>query len=396
MDLPDGVMTDGDQATKLKELTAQATSKYSVKDYNAAAELYAYATELQAEINGEMSSQNADLLYSYGRCLYHVAIKKSDVLGQNLPGETSDNGSKGSRKEQKRKRAEGMKGDPERTVAEEFVTQIVEEKEALVKPKEESENGNKPLFQFTGDENFDDSRDEEDEVEEEADEEEADDEDDFVMAYEVLDIARVLLQKKVTEVEDASGKGKGKGEPQEVRQLKERLADTYDLQAEISLEGEKFSIAVIDLKSALELKEALYEHEHSHIAEAHYKLSLALEFSSVTQQKDENGETQETRVDEEMREEAAQELEAAISSCKLRIQKEEAKLKSFSQVNGEDGKPKVTKEDIEEVKDMIKELQQRVGLPGRSIRTDLLLRLNSLSTFVNLQYRSKTNRLWGL
>lgn len=90
------------QLAQLDHLKARATLKYSIKDYNAAAELYSEATELQAELNGEMSSLNADLLYKYGRCLYHVAVKNSDVLGLKVAGEKGGDGSK-ARKRQKTK-----------------------------------------------------------------------------------------------------------------------------------------------------------------------------------------------------------------------------------------------------------------------------------------------------
>lgn len=355
--------TNGDSLSKLKDLTAQATLKYSVKDYNAAAELYSYAVELQDEINGEMSSENADLLYAYGRCLYHVAVKASDVLGSKVAGEKREEKSTRSKNKKVPKVSEGQEQD----VAEEVVAQIAEEKEGTIKPDEDADKGNKPYFQFKGDENWDASDDDDDDGEEDGvDGEDAEEEDDFANAFEVLDMARVLLQKKIAEAEDSSGKGKGKEELTEVRQLNERLADTYDLQAEISLEGERFPAAVVDLKSALELKKLLYPQESSLIAETNYKLSLALEFSSVTQQKNESGKVEagsEAQVDESMREEAAQEMEAAIASCKLRIQKEEARLHNESQTNGDASKPKTTKEDIEEVKDMVKEMEQRVGKP---------------------------------
>ena len=354
--------TNDNQAAKLQELVAQATAKYAVKDYNTAAELYAYATELQAKINGEMSSANANVLYAYGRCLYHVAVKKSDVLGLSKVASESSEGAKaaGRKKEQKQKLAEEIK-DPEKKVAEAVVTQMVEEKDGHVKPKGDIEGADKPYFQFTGDENFDDSGSEEAGDDEHGDDKDADEEDDFSTAYEVLDMARVLLQKQMREIEErVIGKGKGMNPSPDLRQLKERLADTYDLQAEISLEGEKFPTAVLDLKSALDLKKELYPSENSIIAEAHYKLSLALEFSSVTQQKDENGEAKsEAHVDEEMREEAAHELEAAISSCKLRIQKEEMKLRSEADVEEVKLKEKIAQ--IDDVKDMVKELSQRVG-----------------------------------
>ena len=363
--LTTGFMMDGDGRTQLRSLKAQATLKYSVKDYNAAADLYSQATELQAEINGELSSENADLLYAYGRCLYHVAVKNSDVLGSKVAGEKRDEGQKasGSKKQKKREKIDEADGQQKR-IAEEVVTKVVESKDGPIHPSAEADGGSGQYFQFKGDENFDTSDEDEEEEGSEADAEDADEEDDFVNAYEVLDLARVLLVRKLEEFENSSGKGKEESESQQLQQLKERLADTYDLQAEISLEGEKFPNAVVDLRSALELKKELFPQESSLIAEAHFKLSLALEFSSVTQQKSENGDsdskngTHGAHVDEPMRTEAALEMEAAIASCRKRIKKEEAILANSSEATQ---KPKVTQGDIAEVKDMIKEMEQRVS-----------------------------------
>ena len=126
----------------------------------------------------------------------------------------------------------------------------------------------KPFFQFTGDDNFVDS-DEEDEEEEngEAGEEE---EDDFANAFEVLDLARILYLKKLEAAEESNtdkGKGKSADLPADLKHIKERLADTYDLQAEISLEGERFSDAVNDLRTALDLRNTMFPFEDPSVAE---------------------------------------------------------------------------------------------------------------------------------
>lgn len=365
------VMPNGESKAQLEAFTAEATLKYSIKNYDAAAELYSQATELQAQINGEMSPLNADLLYAYGRCLYHVGLRNSDVLGSKVAGEAREEGSKGtgSKKQFKRgKPAEAANG--ETRTAEEVLAKVVEEKDAADEGKGEATSDKKPFFQFTGDENFDDSDEDQDDANENGgDEAEVDEEDDFANAYEVLDLARVLLLKRIEELRTSEGEqeGKGKGkvaqDSEEMILLKERLADTYDLQAEISLEGERFPNAVTDLRAALALKEELFPHSSSLIAEAHYKLSLALEFSSVTSQKDQNGEPEtgsQAHVDEAMREEAASEMKAAISSCRLRIEEEEAKLRNASPAKEEGKASKVTEVDIDDVKQMVKEMEQRV------------------------------------
>lgn len=68
------------------------------------------------------------------------------------------------------------------------------------------------------------------------------------VAFEILDLSRVLFLKRLAaeqEKEQAeAGKGKGKeaseGDSPTVRHIKERLGDTHDLLAEISLENERY------------------------------------------------------------------------------------------------------------------------------------------------------------
>ena len=355
-----------DERVRLQDLTAQATMKYSIKDYNAAAELYSQATELQAQINGEMSSQNADLLYAYGRCLYHVAVRNSDVLGSKVAGENQQDAterqkSKKQPTNQNSIATASQNGEP---TGNEVPTKGDAHRDTPGKENDIKDQDAKPYFRFTGDENWDDSDAEGDEEAE--DEEAADEEDDFATAFEVLDLARVLLLKNLDEAQP--------GEPKEperpndtLSQFKERLADTYDLQAEISLEGERFANAVDDLRASLNLKKELFRPESSLIAEAHYKLSLALEFSSVKQQSDEHEAPERgqlAQIDKAMREEAATEMEAAIASCRLRISKEEAKLRSelnTSETSSSKPKPtSVTQQEIDDVRDMVNDMEQRV------------------------------------
>ena len=346
----------------LTDLTAQATLKYSMKDYTAAAELYSHATELQAKINGEMSPQNADLLYAYGRCLYHVAVKISDVLGIKVAGEKSSEVSKKSLCKKRATKSGPDNGEAKIVAAERNAT-VGEEGDRLVKSPKDEEMGSKPYFQFTGDETFDTSDEEADDEERQEGDDNADEEDDFANAYEVLDLARVLLLKKIEKIEVEIGKGKSNKESPDLREVQERLADTYDLQAEISLEGERFADAVLDLMSALDLKKGLFPQESSLIAEAHYKLSLALEFSSVTQQRHQNGEPSEEKegyVDYAMREKAVREMEASIESCKLRIRKEQARLQDAMQSTETNAALKTAKENIDDVGGMILEMEQRV------------------------------------
>lgn len=344
---------------QLQAWIAEATLKYSVHDYDGAAELYSQATELQAGLNGEMSSLNADLLYQYGRCLYHVAVRKSDVLGSKVAGEKSEVGLLESSKTQQPKKQKLLEKEAEDAgVTYESIVTVAEGADTFGQNKENTQKEKKPFFQFTGDENFEDSDEDEEGMSGTIGDEAAEDEeDDFANAYEVLDLARILLLRKLEEAQQGDTKH------QDLKHLKERLADTYDLQAEILLEGERFSLAVTDLKAALELKQALFPRQSSLIAEAHYKLSLALEFSSITQQRDShvNDETgAKALIDQGVREAAAKEMEAAIESCKLRLKEEEANLESNSLHNDGNFKSGEARRKIQEVKEIVDDMEQRV------------------------------------
>ena len=349
----------------LDDLTQKAKARYAIKDYSYAAELYSRATELQAELNGEMSLKNADLLYMYGRCLYHVAVRNSDVLGSKVAGEKQENGEKkGKPKQTEGSSATDDSTNREQIINEERVAQVVVEKEGMKTAQEERISEGKPFFQFTGDENYVDSEEDDGEAEDnEAEAEQNMEEDDFSNAYEVLDLARILLHRKLQAMKEPSEQHEMDMDSEAVKRVKERLADTHDLQAEISLEGERFPNAIVDLKAALELKKELFPDYSSILAEAHFKLSLAFEFSSVTQEKDVNRETEmekQAHVDEALREEAAVEMEAAISSCKLRITREEMALSSET-VSGNLKQSKPTRESIDDVKEMVKDMEHRVN-----------------------------------
>ncbi|KAG8628701.1 hypothetical protein KVT40_002566 [Elsinoe batatas] len=350
-------------AAKLSQLKASATREYALKNYTAAADLYSEATELQATFNGEMSPQNAELLHAYGRCLYHVAISKSDVLGSKVAGSGTEEPKKKKRKVDKGQGSDVLKSGEDKT-AEEVVEAVMEEKEGRANGKK-ADDASKPFFQITGDENWTDSEGEEEDGE--GEEEQEDEEDDFANAYEVLDLARVLLTRQLEGVNQAEqdGAGKGKGAASdtispEKRSVMERLADTHDLQAEIWLESERFSDAIPDFQAGLDLKLKLFPPESSLLAEAHYKLSLALEFASIrkTEQEGEAAEAgaeKPPEVDEEMRKEAASHMEKAIASCRLRVDKEKALLESAT------GDEKAKKEkNIKEVLEMVQDLEQRL------------------------------------
>lgn len=345
-----------DERQRLEALIKRAAAKDAMKDYNAAAELYSEATEIQAKLNGELSLENASLLFAYGKALYSVAVSKSDVLGSKVAGKAQPQSAP-------KDKSASSKSLP---VADNLIKNAVASSSSVAKLQERSSEDiqSKPFFQFTGDENFD--TDSEEENEDNAAEGDEDDDDDFANAFEILDLARVLYHKKLSALEE-SGKGKSTDPVPELREIKEHLADTYDLQAEILLEGEKFSDAVTDLKMALELRQSLFPMEDPSVAECHYKLSLALEFGAV-QHGDNSGETKPAKVDEEMRKEAVTQMEMAIESCRVRMSQEQEKLETDGSLD--EDKRAALKRKIANVKEIISDMEQRVSFwPSHSLVT---------------------------
>ncbi|CAK7267359.1 hypothetical protein SEPCBS119000_002508 [Sporothrix epigloea] len=372
----------------LADLCAKAAMLYSQqKNYEEAAEVYARAAEMQAEINGEMNPENAEILFLYGRSLFKVGQSKSDVLGGKAP-ETGT----AAKSEKKGKAATETGGS-------DLIAKTISgsAKTGDEGPFSETTDAKKPLFQFTGDEEWDASEDEEDEDAEGGEGEGDDDEDDdLAVAFEVLDLSRVLFEKQLdekqeTETEaaaaettDTTDTDKGKkvaaetddnaepaspiatGAPIAIRHILERLADTHDLLAEISLENERYPNAIVDSRASLAYKKRYLSEDSEIMAEAHFKLSLALEFASVTTSHEDNGNgtsdnknsagAESQQVDQALRDEAATELEAAIASTKLKLRTKEVELATLHSPEDNDS----TRRQIAEVKDIILDMEQRL------------------------------------
>jgi HAT1-interacting factor 1 len=159
---PDMTMTAEEAMNSVKislaDLCAKGTSHFAHKNYTEAADYFARASELQAELNGEMDPDNAEILFLYGRSLFKVGQSKSDVLGGKAGGEKKK--PKDVAKE-KIKKDVAVAAPPSEldTIAEEGVPVIAENNGS--EAKKEEDGPKKPLFQFTGDENFEDSDEEE-------------------------------------------------------------------------------------------------------------------------------------------------------------------------------------------------------------------------------------------
>lgn len=155
---PDNDSGEGEEDIKSKKVTladlaAKGATLYAHKNYEEAAEVFARASELQAELNGETAPDNADVLFHYGRSLFRVGQSKSDVLGGAAASEKKPPAAQPANGISK---ATATQAGPS-TASASYPSQKDDANAAIPDAK-------KLLFQFTGDENFDDSDDEDQEV----------------------------------------------------------------------------------------------------------------------------------------------------------------------------------------------------------------------------------------
>lgn len=221
----------------LADMVAKATALYQYKKYEEAAEIFSSACERQAELNEEMNPENAEILFLYGRCLFKIGQSNSDVLGGKAPEKKSKPKKSQAKSSTTNAHAE-EKAEVEK-LTEEGVAALAEKVGA--EEEKEALEAKKPLFQFNGDENFEDS-DEEGEADgegQEEEEEEEEEEDDLAVAFEILELSRVGFEAKLESYKTTTPGVYDPEHLKEVRHIQERLSEIHDLLAEISLENEK-------------------------------------------------------------------------------------------------------------------------------------------------------------
>lgn len=216
---------------------------------------------------------------------------------------------------------------------------------------------NSNRFVFEGD---DDDEDEEEEEEENAGEgnaagvegEEApaqDDNDDFAVAWDVLDLARVLYHKVGTE------------------EALLKLGDVHMALGDVSLESENFEQAVADFREALLVKESRLESDDRQLAEAHYKLALALEFSPTEAAK------------------ASEHITKAIGVLKQRIERLNGLLgsgKGKARANDASESESQMAKELVELHEFVGEMEQKVKTNHQEGQKNNLLLLLFLEFFI--------------
>jgi HAT1-interacting factor 1 len=173
--------------------------------------------------------------------------------------------------------------------------------------------------------------------------------DEFNDAWDVLDIARVMYEK-----EDSP-------------EAKAKLADVYVCLGDVSLETEKFDQALPDFRAAIDIKQTILEPDNRELAELHYKLALALEYSKQHL--------------------AVEETEKAVKVLRKRL--EVLQDKQLAESGDKKGKGKSTEKDVDqdanqntEIQKEIKEIQELI--PDMEVKIEELKNPKQLEAQVDM------------
>ncbi|KAL5035564.1 hypothetical protein BDV3_005459 [Batrachochytrium dendrobatidis] len=218
-------------------LLAAGAQAYAMSNFSLAAEKLSIASQLQTEMYGQKSRESAEILFHYGRALLANAVQKNSLLGENV-GEAgaasfSESVATGS--------TPGKAGH--------FVFNGDEENS-----EDDDECAEEQVERADVDENGGDDGVALGDIDEE-------DPEDLEIAWETFDLVRIIYTES------------------EVPEDKKKLGEVYMALGDVSLESGNFEQAITDFLTALRIKEETLDSDDRELAEAHYKLALALEYS---------------------------------------------------------------------------------------------------------------------
>ncbi|GAA5868053.1 hypothetical protein JCM1840_003667 [Sporobolomyces johnsonii] len=225
----------------------------ALSKYSDACDALAQAVEALAEKHGELAPESVDALVLYGKALLGNAIAQSAVLGGGAPSAPLPDPSRSS--------------TPAAAGASSSSTPAAGPSNAA--------------FHFGGD--AEDDEDDEEEGEGEDDEADAapgaDREDDLESAFQVLDLARSIVEKEVDDLEKSLKEEEGTEDKEtRRRERKEKLADVHRLLGDVATESEQFDGAVEEYSSALSILSRVLPPYDRALSELHMLIALALDF----------------------------------------------------------------------------------------------------------------------
>ncbi|KAJ9060448.1 hypothetical protein DSO57_1030810 [Entomophthora muscae] len=245
--------------TEASEFMSRGLTAYANQDFETAVSQLSQGVVLIEQIYGPMSVLTADALFNYGRALLENAVKNTDLLGEK-------NLSKDAEKPHEDEE-EGVSGSEEDEEEEE----------------DEAPDMSKKIFSFQAEIDLSDNESEvsaePEKQDNQAQEDKAEDEDDFALAWQSFDSARVIYMHHLDQQPDApSSSSNPPPTPENIRKIRHKLGEVLLALGDLSLESENFQQAIIDYQEAVQAKQQCLEPHDRRIAEAIYKLAVAYEY----------------------------------------------------------------------------------------------------------------------
>ncbi|XP_062583768.1 protein HGV2-like isoform X3 [Saccostrea cucullata] len=191
------------------------------------------ACKVLAKAYGETAKECAEAYFYYGQSLLDLARMETGVLGNALQGE--EEGEEEGDEEEGETAEEGDTAEEGETAEEGDTAEELETAEESQESQEEGEEGKKK--------------------------ENPDDISNLQLAWEMLELAKVIYLKD------------------EDKKSKLKAAESFLKLGEVSLETENYEQAISDFKECLKIQEAELEPDDRLLAETHYQLGLAHGFN---------------------------------------------------------------------------------------------------------------------
>merc|ERR1739838_229097 len=266
---------DADAHTAAMDLFAQGKRHLLVNDIKASVESLQEACRMLAEQHGETSPEVGDAYFYYGRALLEMARMESDVLGLAMEGVPEGEDLDNSQVENPDKLSEEEKEKVSEQVddaLQENSTNSDAKKSSPSKDKAKSNLDEAMDTDKSGESQDDSSQDESQEESgedgedlEKAEGEKKEDEDvpNHQLAWEMLELAKVIFQKQ------ESGNVA----------MSLKTAQVFLKLGEVGLESETYPQSIEDFMSCLKIQEKHLEADNRCLAETHYQLGVAYSFS---------------------------------------------------------------------------------------------------------------------
>jgi len=295
-----------------------------VQDIAAAVASLATACEMLSAEFGETAVECADAYFHYGKALLEMARLESGVLGNALDGDESAEGEEDDEESQE----EGEESQDEKMEEGEKTNgEAKTETNGTQAKNGETETKEKMETESVGeDEKSKTEKEEGDKEEQEAEDDE--DPSNLQLAWEMLELAKVIYTKQVTE---ATG---------DMVELEKKLCETFLALGEVSLENENYPQAVDDLTACLKKQVEKLPKDSRSIAETHYQLGVAQGFHLHF-------------------EEAVKSLNDAITVLTTRIENLKKKTESKDETRTDDAFYTREKE-IEELEKLLPEIREKI------------------------------------